>query len=149
MGTRKFIAVLLFSGSAIALRGGQVLTLQSAIDQKLVQVSIRGLGGHQGLCISMSLKNLAAKPLDIRIEAGRRLNSEDDAQQDLLITGEQIIALREHEYRSFKIKGYCCQLSRRSPAAGSFYGANKLADSALVKLARYLSSRELDPEAEQ
>lgn len=145
---RKIIGIILML-IAINMQGHERMSLQKALDQKLVEAVAKSLGGHQGPCIHMELKNLTARPLNIVVEAGRRLNSLNDAEQDILITKEQLIALREHEHRSFQVKGFCCQSSHLSPSPGARYGVNKMADSSLVTLARYLSSHKLESSAEQ
>lgn len=146
---RMCVFILCFFGCAASLRAVENMSLQQAVDRRLVKVVVKSLGGYQGWCISMELKNLGGKPINVLVEAGRRLNSLDDPLQDILVTREQLIALREYEHRSFSVKGYCCQASGRSPSAGAVYSVNKLADSNLVKLARYLNAHEAAPAAEQ
>jgi len=121
------------------------LDLQRALDQKLVKAIVKSLGGHQGFCIQMSLTNLGKDSLVIEVEAGRRLNSVDDGEQDILVTRESFIALKGHENKSFKVNGYCCQASKRSPAKGSKYAVYAMADEKLVKLAKLLNRTNPDP----
>ena len=125
------------------------LNLQKAIDQKLVKTKVLGLGGYQGYCISMDLKNLTKDSVIILVEAGRRLNSEDDKYQDILIVKEELITLRNFEEKKFKIKGYCCQASNSCPPINAKYDANKLADTNLVILARFLNAGKFNSDVEQ
>jgi len=125
------------------------LNLQSALNKKLVEAKVSSLGGYQGFCIHLTLKSLSKDSLIILVEAGRRLNSLDDKNQDILIVKEQIIALRTREQKSFDVKGYCCQAHNHSPYKGAKYDINKLADSNLVCLANYLNANEFDTNAEQ
>jgi len=127
----------------------QKVYLQKALDHKLVKADVKSLGGHQGFCINMKLKNLSKDSLIIIVEAGRRLNSLDDKNQDILITQQEIIAMKGSQERSFEIKGYCCQSSNYSPAVGAKYDVNKMADSSLVSVARYLNASKLEANVEQ
>ncbi|WP_317898661.1 hypothetical protein [Aurantibacillus circumpalustris] len=123
--------------------------LQQALDKKLVTATGKALGGHQGFCINLTLKNLTKDSLVILIEAGRRLNSIEDINQDILIVKQELLALKSNELKRINVKGYCCQASMHSPSKGAIYDINKLADSNLVKLARYLNKSKFDLQAEQ
>lgn len=125
------------------------MNLQKALDKKLVEAKVTSLGGYQGFCIRMNLKNLSKDSLIITVEAGRRLNSIDDKNQDILVVKQEIIALRTKEEKGFNVKGYCCQASNHSPPMGAKYHINTLADTNLVKLARLLNFKEFDKNAEQ
>ncbi len=127
----------------------QKMNLQKAIDLKLVKAEAKSLGGYQGFCVKMNVKNLSPDSLTIFLEAGRRLNSLDDKNQDILITQQEIIALKKLEEKAFNVKGYCCQANNHSPFAGAKYDVNKLADSNLVNLARYLSGAKFEANVEQ
>ncbi|MBA3679602.1 MAG: hypothetical protein H0W73_00210 [Bacteroidetes bacterium] len=127
----------------------QKMNLQKALDLKLVKAEAKSLGGYQGFCVKMNLKNLTSDSLTVIVEAGRRLNSLDDKNQDILVTQQEIIAMKKLEDRSFNVKGYCCQANNHSPFAGAKYDVNKLADSNLVDLARFLSSSKFETNIEQ
>lgn len=122
----------------------QKLKLQKALELKLVKVIVKSLGGHSNYCINMNIKNLTKDSLSIILEAGRRLNSIDDYNQDILITQEEMIVLKKLENKSLKVKGFCCQASHGSPRINSIYDVNKMADSSLVLLANYLNSNVLE-----
>lgn len=135
---------------AAQLRGGhQRLSLQKALDKKLVTATATSLGGYQGMCISFAVKNLTKDSLVILVEPGRRMNSLEDKNQDILIVKQELLALKAHEEKRTTLKGYCCQMANFAPAAGARYAVNKLADSNLVKLARFLNVMEFDKNAEQ
>lgn len=127
----------------------QKMSLQKALDLKLVKAEARSLGGYQGFCVKMNLKNLTSDSLIVIVEAGRRLNSLDDKNQDILITQQEIIAMMKLQERTFNVKGYCCQANNHSPFAGAKYDVNKLADSNLVSLARYLNTSKFESDVEQ
>lgn len=125
------------------------LNLQKALELKLVKAKASGLGGYQGYCVNIDLKNLTKDSLMVVVEAGRRLNSVDDKMQDILIVKEELINLKNSEQKIFKVKGYCCQASNFAPSPNASYDINKLADSNLVKLARFLSLGKFEASTEQ
>jgi hypothetical protein len=122
----------------------QKMDLQKALDSRLVMAKAYSLGGYQGNCIKMELKNLTNDSLFVTVEAGRRLNSLEESDQDILITQEQIIVLKKSEGKSFPVTGFCCQANNHSPRQNAKYGINRMADSNLVILARYMSTRKFD-----
>jgi hypothetical protein len=127
----------------------QRICLQQALNFKLVKATAVSLGGYQGFCINVCLKNLSNDSLIVILEAGRRLNSIDEKTQDILITRQEIIALKKAENKSVKVKGYCCQAYNYAPLIGAKYDVNKLADSNLVMLSRYLNENNFESQAEQ
>lgn len=147
MTKKIFKLVMLFSLQLNAHH--QQLKLQKALDQKLVKAEVKSLGSYQGYCINMTLKNLTNDSIVIIVEPGRRLNSIDDKNQDILVTKEEIIVMRKFENKSFDLKGYCCQTSNHCPAEGAKYDVNKMADANLVSLAQYLNAYTLDANTEQ
>ncbi len=127
----------------LALQGNakhQKLRLQKALELNLVKASAQSLGGHQDYCMKMNIKNLINDSLIIIVEAGRRLNSIDDQNQDILITKEEIIVLMKREDKWIQIKGYCCQANNHSPSQNAKYAVNNLADSSLVTLAQFINA---------
>lgn len=125
------------------------LRLQQALDKKLVETQVISRGGHGGFCIQMNLNNKTPDSLVILVEAGRRLNSLDDHDQDILVVKEERVALRAMERKSLGIKGYCCQATNSSPSRGAKYHVNVMSDSTLARLARLLNFKTFDPLAEQ
>lgn len=143
---------LIIAGCFIQLNGmakHRCLNLQKALEGREVQVNFTSGGGYQGFCMNLRIKNLGADTLFILLEAGRRLNSVDDKNQDILIVKEELFVLGARIEKNLKIKGYCCQASNRCPVAGSKYDANKLGDSNLVRIAKFINSNPMNEETEQ
>jgi hypothetical protein len=125
------------------------MNLQKAIETKKVEVVFKSLGTYKGFCMAMRIKNLSPDTLFVLVEAGRRLNSLVDKNQDILIVKEEIIVLTRKEIKDIVIKGYCCQASNRCPDKGAGYDVNKMADSNLVKVARFVNIHAYGEEIEQ
>jgi hypothetical protein len=145
----RYIVIALFIINSELSAKHQQLSLQKALDNKLVSAKVHSLGGHQGYCMKMEVKNLSPDSLIILVEAGRRLNSIDEKNQDILVVKEQFVMLKKYEDKLIEVKGYCCQASNHSPNTGAKYDVNKLADSNLVILARYLNSGKYNTDVEQ
>lgn len=123
--------------------------LKKAIDKKLVNASMVSLGFYQGYCMNVTVKNVGTDSLVLIVEAGTKFNSLDDKYQDIIVTRQEIIALRKNETKQFKVKGYCCQASNSAPSAGSKYNLVAFNDTNLVKLAQFLNNNNFDVQAEQ
>jgi len=142
-----FITLFLFS---LMMRANhQKLNLQNAVQMNLVKAKAQSLGSHQGYCMNIYLKNLSNDSLIVIVEPGRRLNSLDDKNQDILIVKEEVIFLSKMEDKWTKVKGYCCQANNYSPPQDAKYDINTMADSGLVAVARYLNLCNLNDHVEQ
>ena len=93
----------------------KLMSVENAVKKNLVKVKIYGKGGHLGEVIKMKILNLQKFPVEYSIEAGRRLDSKDSSQQDILITKSATVKLLANETKSFNIFGMCCQAHNSSP----------------------------------
>lgn len=125
------------------------MALQKAIDTKIIKAKALSNGGYQDYCMNLNLHNLSEDSLIVVVEAGRRLNSIDENNQDILIVREEIIVLKRHENKWVPVKGFCCQAKNHSPSKNAQYDINRLADSNLVQVARFLSTRNFDSHVTQ
>lgn len=146
---RKYILTALVLVTINLSAKHQKLNLQKAINMRLIKATALSLGGHEGYCIQVNLISTSPDSLIIFIEAGRRLNSVEETNQDILIVKQEIIALGKFENKWVKVKGYCCQSDNHSPSLNAKYDINKLADSNLVSLARSLNAGVFDADVEQ
>ncbi len=119
------------------------MSVERALKEKKVSVSITGKGGYTGKVISMTVNNISGQPLDLFVECGRRLDSFDTLIQDILVTGDAEFAVNTNAAKTVDLCGMCCQASNRSPSKTSKFSIGNMADTLLVKLARYIQSRKL------
>jgi hypothetical protein len=149
-GTMKRQLFIIFAMCSLFSKANHTkLTLQEALDNALVKAQARALGGYQDKCMEMNIENLTKDSLIVMVEAGRRLNSLDDKDQDILIIKQEIITLGKQQNKWFVVTGYCCQNHNHSPKKMGKYDVNTLADSSLVILARYLDGKQFDHHAIQ
>ncbi|MCW3070643.1 MAG: hypothetical protein JWO44_533 [Bacteroidetes bacterium] len=132
------LMVLASAISADALVAGNVWTVEEAAKKGLVKLEIKGKGGYTGDVIEMKIRNVTNAPISLKVEAGRRLDSKDDSQQDILVTQQQSFVLAANQQRSYNVFGMCCQAHNSAPSLNSVYDVGKMADSNLVKLAAFI-----------
>lgn len=116
------------------------ISLQEAIDQRLVKVKITSLGTYQGESTLMEIQNLSKKDLKIEIEPGRKLLADDDKYQNLLVVKQEEVIVNAGKQVMKKIVGFCCESNDAGPNTKVKYTTKNLADNGLVMLARYIDA---------
>lgn len=119
------------------------VTLGNAFAAKRIKLEIKGVGGYQGRCIKMKIENTQPVKMIIIVEAGRRLDSKDSTEQDILIIKDTMVILSAHQEKTFNATGYCCQAHNRAPKPKSSFTIGNLATGPLYNLARYMNDTPL------
>ena len=114
------------------------ISIGDAAKKGLVKLWVKGKGGCTGDVISIKIKNLKDEVVKLTVEAGRRLDSQDSVQQDILINKAEIFTLLPKQESSFDISGMCCQAHNSSPRKEEIFSIGKMADSNLIKLACFI-----------
>ena len=117
---------------------GKNMSVEEAIRKKMISVTVKGKGGYTGEVIVLKLKNLLNKVVSIDVEAGRRLDSQDQGEQDILVNKAVTLALLPNQSKTIALSGMCCQAHNGSPGSDSEFSIGKMADSNLVKLAQFI-----------
>lgn len=138
------IIVLFVITFAFNYNKAKILNIEDAINNNYVSANITGLGGYRGYCILLQVSNLLNVDTTIYIEAGRRLNSIDSTVQDILITKEVKLFVKAGEQKNINLFGFCCQATNHAPSQNEKFDVGHLADSNLVKLAKFLNSNNYD-----
>lgn len=134
----KCLIVYLLICSTTVLIGRNVDYIPLDQIMNKVSVDITSNGGYLGKCIHFKIQNKTSDTLNVRIEAGYNLDSENDHKQDILVVRTQ--ELKIHKSLEFDVEGYCNQSSKGSPSKGEryrFVGYHK--DSFLVLLAKFIN----------
>ncbi|MGZ4060710.1 MAG: hypothetical protein ACXVPU_16880 [Bacteroidia bacterium] len=113
-------------------------SIEEAAKKGMIKLSIKGKGGYTGDVIAMKIQNLTNKIIDLKLEAGRRLDSKKENEQDILVTQPQEFVLNANQNKTINIFGMCCQAHNSAPQPKSDYSVGKLADSNLIKLATFI-----------
>lgn len=147
MKTLLLISTLAFTLAVNAKH--RLLSLESATKLNLLKFKIKGTGTHQGKCLNLQLESSCPDSLWLTLEAGCRLDSKNEAEQDILVTEEQIFVLGSFQKASTKITGFCCQANNHSPEKNADFTIGKPTDKNLIFIARYLSSHPADEHTTQ
>lgn len=125
----------------IARQAGAVnsYTLEEAAKKGLIGLSIKGKGGYTGRVISVTIDNLQRDSIVLRVEAGRRLDSRNNKEQDILVTRSETFAMAGCQRSTYSLYGMCCQAHNAAPGKNSDFNVGKLADSGLVRLASFIN----------
>jgi hypothetical protein len=116
------------------------ISLQEALQNKLVSMKAQSLGGHSGYCMEVQLKNLNPDSLEVLLEPGYKLNSVKEVQQDILVIKEAVFVMRKGEEKKQTVYGFCCQNHNLSPSKGAMYNDKAKQDEKLKMLARFLNT---------
>ncbi|MBC7862184.1 MAG: hypothetical protein IAF38_04365 [Bacteroidia bacterium] len=143
--TKHFIVACLlacfFSGNMYSRT--DTISVEKAFLEKLIKLEIKGKGSYQNQCISMKIKNLIAEPVIIKVEAGRRLDSKDSTEQDILVVQDLYVKLVVKQEFTTDITGFCCQASNHAPKEKAKFLVGALADKNLFDMAKYISKATL------
>ncbi len=119
-----------------------VLSIEDAAKQGLIKLALKSKGGYTGDVIEMKIQNISNKKLDLKIEAGRKLDSKKNDEQDIIVTQSQEFFVNANQFKTINVFGMCCQAHNSAPKKNSVYSIGKLADSSLIKLASYIDKNE-------
>ncbi len=132
------LIVLALSMTEIPVFAGNLFSIEDAAKKGLIKLSIKGKGGFTGDVIEMKIKNLTNKKIDLKLEAGRILDSKKNNEQDILVTNAQNFFVNANQLKTISVFGMCCQAHNAAPQNNSDYAVGKLADSSLIKLACFI-----------
>ncbi|MCE9540350.1 MAG: hypothetical protein K8R85_14210, partial [Bacteroidetes bacterium] len=132
------LIVLALSITEVPVFANCAFSIEEAAKKGLIKLSLKAKGGYTGDVIEMKIKNLTNKKLDLKMEAGRILDSKKNNEQDLLVTKSEDFFVSANQLKTINVFGMCCQAHNGSPQSNSDYDIGKLADSNLIKLACYI-----------
>jgi hypothetical protein len=139
----KIALLIAATGITFSLNAKSV-SIEKLIIEGKIFAEIISKGGHIGCVIEMKVKNISGSQQEIKIEAGRRLDMPDSLnRQDILVSKEEEFILAAGGTKTIEIHGFCCQASKGSPGKGDKFTIGKMADSLLIKLARFIDKNNL------
>ncbi|RLD72082.1 MAG: hypothetical protein DRJ10_18945, partial [Bacteroidetes bacterium] len=107
----------------------KAISIEKAIKEGIVSAEFQGTGTYSGDAINLEIKSLIPVDTIIRIEAGRRLTSDDTTLQDILIVRELELFLAAYETKKLNLFGFCCQAHNGAPKWYSFFKVGVMEDS--------------------
>lgn len=115
----------------------------------LIAVNVESVGGYQGECIHVIVRNRSTDSVHAWIEAGRKFNSLNDAEQDILVVKSRRFSLAGQATDTLPVTGYCCQSSKHSPEKKSAFGLGVLAPASWLILVNLIDQFDFQPAAIQ
>lgn len=121
------------------------LTLQEALDRKLVRVEVspadmEGWVTHHGKCMTLTLRNLSRGEVRVEILPGQFLEPLDTATQQMVITHREVIALRPGAWQERNIYAMCAEQSDASPSSEDEFVLGLMAEEEVQRIAYYINS---------
>lgn len=145
---RRITLIFIMAGSLQALQGKVLVSVQRALDKKIITAKAVCAGG---LSVNYNVSNLSKDSICLMLPAGWRFNSDagKNDYQDILVAHDQLLTLRPKENKTFRIEGYCCEATKHGPFKGIPYTTGRLADTGLAKIATFLNAHPADKNVEQ
>jgi len=130
--------LVVFSVMELPVFSNSILSVEEAVKKGFVKLTIKSKGGYTGDVIEMKVQNLTGRNLELKIEAGRKLDSKNQEQQDILVTREQEFFVNANQPKTINVFGMCCQANNSAPTANFEYSLGYMADSNLIKMSRFI-----------
>ncbi len=141
--TRRNIALIALMLLFFQIPASEGISLEEALQKKLIDLVIKGQGGFTGPVIEMKLKNISQKPITISIERGRLLHPDNKEMQDILVTQSIVVTLPVKAEKQLLINGMCCKAGNTPPSPGMTFKTGKMADSSLIRITQYIDQNKL------
>ncbi|MBK8226279.1 MAG: hypothetical protein IPK70_03785 [Flavobacteriales bacterium] len=133
-------AITMLCAAALLHSDTRSADVGAALHAGEARITATSLGGHSGHCLRVEAENLTARPITLRIPTGWRFASLDSTLQDLLVVGDQVIALAPNMSGTVTCSAFCCEAGDASPAFANAFDQGRMADERLVKLAQHLAA---------
>lgn len=116
------------------------ISFEKALSEKKIEIEILPTGGHSGECISVKVKNLTGKNLNLEMTPGTTFVPENEEEQTLVTTSEQMLVLDKNATKTFKVAAYCTEANDRCPSSTSKFQLAQTQNAKLKKLTYFLDS---------
>jgi len=137
------ILVLLYFITTSA-KAQEYVSIQELAESGNVNIEIKALGGFKGYCVEMQLRNKSGKETGVWIEAGRRLISDNERSQDILVVKDVKIILASGQSETVKVFGFCCQSSNSAPRFNETFQVGFMAPDEWLQLTDFMKDKEFD-----
>lgn len=114
-----------------------------------VNANFTSLDGHSGTCVLGTFTNTSSQPLSFVVEPGRRLVSDNDENQDIMLTREAQVILASGETAKVPLYGFCTQAHNSSPDGGDGFSAGYMVSENALRLSNFLAQNKFPQRAEQ
>lgn len=142
-----FITLVLCAGTFLTY--ADTISVRQAIEEKMVKVvfthsypslpAVHDISAYTGDCIKMHIENLTDKSIKVFLEAGRFIYPEDSAEQRMIVTRDQMIALYKKQKKDVPVYAMCSELHDAAPDSSTVFEMGAKAEGDLLKLAQLIS----------
>ena len=153
------LSLLVFISTAIANDTTEqkittIIPIKEAIEKGLVKVKVIGAyntyfiyealylgdGLHYGKCMAIELESNYKSTIQLKLEAGTLLIPKQDSVQTMLVTNDIVFPLYPKEKYWSRFYAMCTQIYYHPPSTAKEFNIGGMADTNLVKLAKYIQS---------
>ncbi len=132
------LSLLVLNITASPFFKNNAISVEEAAKRGLIKLFIKSKGGYTGNVIEMKIKNNTTKNIELKLEAGRKLDSKNNNEQDILVTQAQELIIYANQQKKLDVMGMCCQAGNSCPRVNSDYTVGTMADSNLIKIAQFI-----------
>ncbi len=116
----------------------QTLELAEALEKRLIDLKIEGLGGFQDSSLRLTFRNLAGRNLRIQIPLGQKMEPADSTWQTLVTAEPSSIALAPNRTGELRLSTFCAQAHDGSPMRGGVFALGTLAPENVRRMLKFL-----------
>lgn len=127
----------------------EFVSIQELQQSGKISLSIEGTGGYQQECVQLIVRNQSADSIHGLVEAGRKFNSMNDGEQDILVVKNKKFSLGKGQTDTVKVFGFCCEATKSSPQKNSLFGIGILAPVSWLILTNIIDKFNFPPTAIQ
>lgn len=138
----SFVSIFLLLSSSKTVSSIS-LTLQEAIDQRLINATPMSLGSHSESSVSLNIKNVHNKTIELRVPAGTLYHPQNEDEQTLLQIQDEILVLKPNTTNEIVLDAYCTESYDGSPTEGSSMHIATTKDQKLLGLINHLNGKDI------
>ncbi|MDB4082744.1 hypothetical protein N9502_00555 [Vicingaceae bacterium] len=137
------LIVIIFFGNKTATPP-KTLSLQAAIDRKLIQVDVSGNTNspHYSQPLQLKVKNVSTTPFRLQIPNGQRFLTVDEDVQDMILVKSELLALAPGIEKSILLNAMCTQKENGGPGENEPYRIGPMAESHLLQVSNKIQELE-------
>lgn len=147
----RSIVLLCLSGLSFSVfcAESKPVALREAISKGLLQVSAKGLGGHEGQCIEMVITSMHKKAMQVSIEAGMKLFPNDTSIQSMMVSQQRLVTLEPQAVRKIKLFAFCIEQHDGGPSSDEMFALGPMADGNLLEVVQFINNKKFQTSAAQ
>lgn len=147
MKTIFFFVVLCIAQNAFSVN----ITLKQALLSPDISYKIRGNSAstHYLEPVILELTNKSSQAYTISVETGDMFIPSDTSYQNIVITANEILALRPNSKQSFPIKGMCTESGDKGGSDNTLYAFRTSGNEQLKKLSGFINDKKYQTSAAQ